>query len=125
MRFELGLNWVIVAWAALVLALVAVAWKAARPLFLHQGYLLCFAVLFRAVFHNFYERSYFAADFWHSRWWSAGSTVAILFLVLPAAFRLRGAAPEGPKAGANLPVRILGPSTGILSSFSFLSQPFF
>jgi hypothetical protein len=107
MRFELGLDWVIVAWAALVLALVAVAWKSARPLFLHQGYLLCFAVLFRAVFHNFYERSYFAADFWHSRWWSVGSTVTILFLVLPAAFRLRGSAPEGPKADANLPARIL------------------
>ena len=107
MRFELGLDWVIVAWATLVLALVAVAWKTARPLFLHQGHFGCFAVLFRAIFHNFYERSYFAADFWHGRWWSVGSTVAILFLVLPAAFKLRGAAPVPSKADAHWPVRIL------------------
>ena len=90
MRFELGLDWVIVAWSALALALAAFAYKAKRPIFLHQGYLAAFAVLFRALFHNFYERSYFASDFWHSRWWSVGSTVAILFLVLPVAFKLRG-----------------------------------
>jgi hypothetical protein len=90
-RFELGLDWVVVAWAALALALAAFAWKAKRPVFLHQSYLIGLAVLFRAVFHNFYERSYFAADFWHSRWWSVGSTIAILFLVLPVAFAFRTA----------------------------------
>jgi uncharacterized membrane protein len=88
-RFELGSDWVIVAWAALALALAAFAWKAKRQVFLHQSYFAAFAVLFRALFHNFYERSYFAADFWHSRWWSVGSTVAVLFLVLPVAFNLR------------------------------------
>ena len=91
MRFELGPDWVIVAWSALALALASIAYKAKRPAFLHQSYLTAFAVLFRALFHNFYERSYFAADFWHSRWWSVGSTVAILFLVLPVAFKLRHA----------------------------------
>jgi uncharacterized membrane protein len=91
MRFELGPDWVIVAWAALALALASIAYRAKRPAFLHQSYLVAFALLFRALFHNFYERSYFAADFWHSRWWSVGSTAAILFLVLPVAFKLRGA----------------------------------
>jgi len=91
MRFELGPDWVIVAWSALALALASIAYKAKRPVFLHQSYLTAFAVLFRALFHNFYERSYFAADFWHSRWWSVGSTVAVLFLVLPVAFKLRHA----------------------------------
>jgi len=103
-RFELGLDWVIVAWAALALGLAAFAWKAQRQVFLHQSYLIGLAVLFRALFHNFYERSYFAADFWHSRWWSVGSTVAILFLVLPVAFKLRGAPGySGEKLAPNLP----------------------
>jgi len=98
MRFELGPDWVIVAWSALALALASIAYNAKRPVFLHQSYLTAFAILFRAVFHNFYERSYFAADFWHSRWWSVGSTVAILFLVLPVAFKLRGARSNAPEA---------------------------
>jgi hypothetical protein len=102
MRFELGLDWVVVAWAALALALAAFAWKAKRQVFLHQSYLIGLAVLFRALFHNFYERSYFAADFWHSRWWSVGSTVAILFLVLPVAFALRGRPQRESQAGPGL-----------------------
>jgi len=99
MRFELGPDWVIVAWAALTLALAALAYKAKRPVFLHQSYLIAFGVLFRALFHNFYERSYFAADFWHSRWWSVGTTVAILFLVLPVAFKLRAARGHSGEGG--------------------------
>jgi hypothetical protein len=106
-RFELGLDWVVVAWAALALALAAFAWKAKRPVFLHQSYLIGLAVLFRALFHNFYERSYFAADFWHSRWWSVGSTIAILFLVLPVAFKLRGLPQAQPEAHAGLLTRML------------------
>jgi len=98
MRFELGPDWVIVAWSALALALASIAHKAKRPVFLHQSYLTAFAILFRALFHNFYERSYFAADFWHSRWWSVGSTAAILFLVLPVAFKLRGVRSNAPES---------------------------
>jgi len=97
-RFELGADWVVVAWAALALALAAIAYRAKRPLFLHQSYLIAFAVLFRALFHNFYERSYFAADFWHSRRWSVGLTVAILFMILPVAFKL-GASADTPHPG--------------------------
>jgi len=106
MRFELGLDWVIVAWAALALALAAFAWKARRQVFLHQSFLIGLAVILRALFHNFYERSYFAADFWHSRWWSVGSTVAILFLVLPVAFALRGRPQAESEARPGLPARI-------------------
>jgi hypothetical protein len=102
MRFELGLDWVVVAWAALALALATIAWKVERRVFLHQSYLIGLAVLFRALFHNFYERSYFAADFWHSRWWSVGTTVAILFLVLPVAFKLSGS-PDHPRESGNPP----------------------
>ncbi len=92
MRFELPPDWVVAAWATLVLGLLAVAWKRGQRVFLHQGYLLGFAVLFRAVLHNFYERSYFPAPFWQSRIVCVGVTVAMLFLALAFAFRL-GQAP--------------------------------
>jgi hypothetical protein len=89
MRFELDIDRVVVAWAALVLLLVSIAWKSGRRLFLHQGLLMGFGVLFRAILHNLYQRGYFPAPFWHGRVLSVGATVALLFLALPFAFRLR------------------------------------
>jgi uncharacterized membrane protein len=52
--------------------------------------LLALCVLFRTVMHNFYERSYFPAPLWDSRWITAGSAIAILFLCLPLAFQIPG-----------------------------------
>lgn len=89
LRFDLDMDLVAVAWAALVLALVAIAWKTGRRIFLDQGLLLAFGVLFRGIFHNLYERSYFPAPFGHGRMASMGTTVALLFLALPFAFSLR------------------------------------
>ncbi len=52
--------------------------------------MLSFAILFRTVLHNFYQRSYFPPiDIWQSRWVLVGSTVVLLFLALPFLFRLR------------------------------------
>jgi uncharacterized membrane protein len=96
MRFDLDLDLVVVAWAALVLLLVAIAWNTGRRIFLHQGLLLSFGVLFRGIFHNLYERSYFPAPFGHGRVASVGTAVALLFLVLPLAFRLRRMEDDGP-----------------------------
>jgi uncharacterized membrane protein len=57
---------------------------------LHQALLLSFGILFRTVFHNFYQRSYFPpATVWQSRWVLVGSTVVLMFLALPFLFRLR------------------------------------
>ena len=89
MRFELGPDWVVVAWAAMALLLVVIAWKTDRRIFLDQGMALGFGVLFRAIVHNLYERSYFPASFGHGRILSVGGAVALLFLVLPFAFQLR------------------------------------
>jgi len=87
-RFELDADWVIAAWAALVIALVAIAWRFERRIFLHQASLLGMAILARGVFHNFYERSYFPAPFWQSRGLTVGVAVALLFATLPFAFQL-------------------------------------
>jgi hypothetical protein len=81
-RFELDPDWVVTAWAALALALVAVAWKAGRRIFLDQSLLLAFLILFRTVVHNFYERSYFPARFWHGRVICVGLAIAMLLAAL-------------------------------------------
>jgi hypothetical protein len=89
MRFELPADWVATAWAALALALLAVAWRSGRRLFLHQALLVGAGVLMRTVLHNFYERSYFPAPVLESRWVCVGTAVALLFVSLPILFQLR------------------------------------
>jgi uncharacterized membrane protein len=89
MRFELEADWVAAGWAALAFLLMAIAWRSERPVFLDQGLLVIFGVLFRTVFHNFYQRSYFPAPVWESRSLSVGVAVALLFASLVFAFRLR------------------------------------
>jgi hypothetical protein len=101
MRFELLADWVATAWAALALALLAVAWRSGRRLFLHQALLVGAGVLMRTVLHNFYERSYFPAPVLESRWVCVGTAVALLFLSLPILFQLRS------KGGEELPERML------------------
>lgn len=96
MRFDLDMDLVVVAWAALILVLVVIAWKSGRRIFLDQGLLLSLGVLFRGIFHNLYERSYFPAPFGHGRVASVGTSVALLLLTLPFAFRLRQPKDDGP-----------------------------
>ncbi|HEY6182851.1 MAG TPA: hypothetical protein VIW67_11420, partial [Terriglobales bacterium] len=91
LRFELLPDWVAAGWAALALLLVIAA-SLTRRIFLHQALLLSFAIFFRTVLHNFYQRSYFPpSNLWQSRWVLVGSTVVLLFLALPFLFRLRDA----------------------------------
>ena len=89
MRFELEADWVAAAWAGLAFALVAIAWRSGRRVFLYQGLLVVGGVLFRTVLHNFYQRSYFPAPLWESRWLTVGVTVAMLLAALPIAFQMR------------------------------------
>ena len=89
MRFELEADWVAGAWAGLVFVLLAIAWRSQRRVFLYQGLMVAVGVLSRTVLHNFYERTYFPASGWESRWVTAGTAVALLLLALPFAFQLR------------------------------------
>jgi hypothetical protein len=89
MRFELEADWVAGAWAALAFALLVIAWWSERRVFLYQGLMVAFGVLSRTVLHNFYERTYFPASGWESRWVTVGTAVALLLLALPFAFQLR------------------------------------
>jgi uncharacterized membrane protein len=89
MRFELEADWVAGAWAALAFALLVIAWRSERKVFLNQGLVITVGVLFRTVFHNFYERTYFPASGWESRWVTVGTAIALLLAALPFTFQLR------------------------------------
>ena len=101
MRFELPADWVATAWAGLVFVLLAQAWRSGGKVFLYQGMLLAAGVAFRTILHNFYERSYFPAPLWDSRWITAGTSVAVLLAALPLAFRLREKGGEIPGVGVS------------------------
>jgi hypothetical protein len=88
-RFETGADWVAAGWAALTFALMAVAQRSGKRVFLEQGSFLALGVLFRTVLHNFYERSYFPPPRWESRWITAGAAIGLLGAALPFAFLLR------------------------------------
>lgn len=89
MRFEVPADWVAAAWASLAIALLLIAWRSTQRLFLQQALLIVAGVLARACLHNFYERSYFPAPMWQSRWVCVGTTVALLLIALPILFQLR------------------------------------
>ena len=94
-RFEIEADWVAAVWAAVVFALMAIAWRSEQRVFLYQGLFVAVGVLFRTVAHNFYERTYFPAPAWENRWITAGAAVAFLFATLPLAFQLRTTNQEG------------------------------
>ncbi len=108
MRFELEADWVATAWAALAFALLALAWRSAQKVFLYQGLLVVFGVLFRTVLHNFYERSYFPAPLWESRWITVGATIALLLASLPIAFQMRKKGEPTDQTGISRLVQALG-----------------
>lgn len=89
--FELAprADWIVTAWSVLILALFAVALILHRRIFLHQGLLLAIAALFRGIFHNLFGESYFSGTDWTGRLAVLGSAIAVMFLTLPFAFRLR------------------------------------
>jgi uncharacterized membrane protein len=107
LRFQTPLDWVATAWAAVTLALLAVAWKLEARTFLHQATLLSLGVLFRGVMHNLYERSYFTSPSTLLSTACVGSAVALLFAGLALAFRLRRDAAEPPSHGLMQGLRLV------------------
>lgn len=99
-RFELQPDWVAAGWAALAFGLTAAAWRTKQRVFLLQGLLLVFGVLFRTGLHNFYQRSYFPAPSWETtRWTTVGAALILLLAPLPFLFKLREKNAPGQKGG--------------------------
>ena len=90
LRFQLVEEWVVTAWAALVLVLFAAAWPLKREMFLHQGMLLTVATFARGVTHNLFGSGYFSEGDWKGRYVVVGAAVALLLASLAFAFPLRG-----------------------------------
>ena len=59
-RFELDADWVVAAWAAMIWALVAIAWRYKKRIFLYQGLLLGAAVLMRGHTAQFLRAELFS-----------------------------------------------------------------
>ncbi len=106
--FEFTHVWVVTAWAVVAFILLGVSlWlerpttnlgsdapkanrlQTHRPIFLYQGLLLAVGACARGIVHNLFGASYFTAGTWTGRYAVLGSAVAVLFLCLPFAFRLR------------------------------------
>lgn len=88
-RFWLDPDWVAAGWAVLAAAFLAMAWRTQRKVFLQQGFLAGSAVLFRALFFNFVERSHPASGWLDSRTFQVGTAAGLLLGALAIAFPLR------------------------------------
>ena len=83
--FELPLETVVVGLAAIVLALLLVAWLTRLQVFLHQALILLGLTVFRLSMHNFRNLAEsFVSGLSSSVW-----TIALLAVGLPVAFKLR------------------------------------
>jgi hypothetical protein len=125
--FEFTHVWVVTAWAVVVFILLGVSlWlerpnadsqidskidatktdspkmrrrKPNRPIFLYQGLLLAVGACARGIVHNLFDASYFTAGNWTGRYAVLGSAVAVFFLCLPFAFKLRDRYRDKPPSG--------------------------
>jgi hypothetical protein len=100
LRFQFLGEWVVTAWAAVVLVLFAVALLLNRQIFLYQGMLLTVLTFARGVAHNLFGSGYFVGGDWKGRYAIVGAAVALLFTSLALAFPLRGrlSAPKNASA---------------------------
>jgi uncharacterized membrane protein len=87
--FEMDPVWIIVAWAALVLVLVAAALVLSRRVFLQQAHLLVAGIVIRGLVHNIFGGSYFVSGEWRGSFSILSITAVLLLAALPLAFRLR------------------------------------
>jgi hypothetical protein len=94
--FETPVEWIVVAWAVLALVLMVATWVLDKEVFLQQAVLLAVGIVGRGIAHNIFGGSYFSVDGWRGNFAVLSITSALLFAVLPIAFRLRKRYAESP-----------------------------
>ena len=87
--FQFAGDWVATAWSAVTVVLLGMAFFLKREVFLQQALLLSCGTLARGLLHNLFGASYFTGGSWEGRFLVLGSAIALMFLSLPIAFRLR------------------------------------
>ena len=107
-RSELEPNWVVAGWALMILVLLGVAWKMDLRIFLHQGLLLSFAVLYRTVLFNFYQSQHIPMPSEHSRLFYVSAAAGLLFLSVPLALKLRAPAALDPQKTKHGLAKLIG-----------------
>jgi hypothetical protein len=106
--FQMQSEWIVFAWAILVLALLTASLLLDKEIFLHQSELLVAGAVARALQHNIFGGSYFAADGWRGDTVVLSLTSGLMLLALPIAFRLRARyalRPDPPALVRNLALR--------------------
>ncbi|HEY3930440.1 MAG TPA: DUF2339 domain-containing protein [Candidatus Koribacter sp.] len=91
--FEIANEWVVVAWAASVIALLAIAVLAKQTVFAQQAVLMSVAVLTRGMFHNLFGGSYFSGNDWSGRFGVMSCAIFLLLAALPLGFENRRRTP--------------------------------
>jgi hypothetical protein len=87
--FQWANDWVLAAWAVIILALFAMAYSWKRQIFLDQALFLTCGVCARGITHILFGASYFSAGNWSGRFLVLGLSIATLLACLPLAFGLR------------------------------------
>ncbi len=87
--FETPAEWIVVAWAVLVLALLAATLLLGKEVFQQQASLLVAGIVGRGLAHNIFGGSYFVEGGWRGNFAVLSMTAALLLAALPIAFRLR------------------------------------
>jgi hypothetical protein len=111
--FQFPDDWLVTAWAIMVLVLFALALWFNRTIFLHQALVLTVAACARGILYNLFGASYFTNGTWTGRFGVLGSAIAVMFACLPLAFRCRAHAKDAdgqqnwPSAIARRPEQLM------------------
>jgi hypothetical protein len=87
--FQVRPDWVVLAWTLATIAVLALAARMKRRLFVAQALVLLLAVAARALFFHLFSTAPLDATFTTSNWFTVGLTCALLLASLPLAFQLR------------------------------------
>jgi hypothetical protein len=87
--FQFAGEWVITAWAAMVMGLLGIALLLRQSVFVQQVVVVAIAILARGMVHNLFGGSYFTGSDWQGRFAVTGSAILLMFASLPLAFEYR------------------------------------